>query len=124
MVALAKHCVRLISVNFGGCKRRLTNGVWWHWQNIACTNVIFGGCVQLTDASVMALAEHCPHVTTIYFDNCQRVTDASMLALEERCPYLTNICRHGQSPSRSCWRCYCREHYVDFIHSSQLKLGY
>ena len=45
----------------------------------------FSECDHLTDASVIALAERCPHLADIFFVGCHQLTDASEWALGEHC---------------------------------------
>ena len=75
MKSLAEHCVHLTNVNFGGCDRLSDASVVAlaeHWNTVAhLTNVHFSKCDLLTDASVTALAVHCG-------------TDSTLLALDLR----------------------------------------
>ena len=50
---------------------------------------------NVTDVSVMALAEHCPQLTNIYLDGCTLLTDVSVTALAEHCPGLRYIYLNG-----------------------------
>ena len=59
-------------------------------------SVKFVSCVRITDASVLALAENCPHLTNADFNFCEHLTDASVVALAEHCPHLTSV---------QFWRC-------------------
>ena len=40
----------------------------------------------MTDECVVALAEHCPHLTYVYFGGCEQMTGVSVVALAEHCP--------------------------------------
>ena len=50
---------------------------------------------HITDASVIALANRCHGLTTIILSYCENITDASVMALAERCPGLTRIGLYG-----------------------------
>ena len=49
------------------------------------------GFASLKDASVVAMAEHCPHLTDVDLTSCRRLLDARVVALAEHCPHLTNV---------------------------------
>ena len=46
---------------------------------------------SLTDASVVALADHCPHLISVNFEWCVELTDKSVMAVAEHCPHLTDV---------------------------------
>jgi hypothetical protein len=48
-------------------------------------------CHQLTDASVITLAERCPLLTNVIFFHCDQPTGASVVVLAERCPLLAEV---------------------------------
>ena len=52
------------------------------------------GCTQLTDASITAIANQCPSLTSLNVCGCTQLTDASITAITNQCPSLTslNVC--------------------------------
>ena len=54
-------------------------------------SIDLGGCCNITDTSVVALAEHCPGLTKIDLGYCSNITDTSVVALAEHCPELKEI---------------------------------
>ena len=47
-----------------------------------------GGNVNVTDESIIALAESCPDLSLVRIDGCRRLTDKSVIALATYCPGL------------------------------------
>ena len=54
-------------------------------------------CMKLTDAAIIALAEHCPALIDVNLGECCNLTDAAINALAEHCPALTGVNVSG------CW---------------------
>ena len=46
---------------------------------------------NVTDTSVVALAEHCPGMEEIHLNWCENITDTSVIALAEHCQLLKEI---------------------------------
>ena len=46
---------------------------------------------NITDAAVIALATHCPSLTSINLTCCSNITDAAVIALATHCPSLASI---------------------------------
>ena len=57
----------------------------------AVTIIRLSCCAKITDAAVIAIAEHCPNLTDIYLTDCRKITDAAVIALVGHCPNLTSI---------------------------------
>ena len=55
------------------------------------TTIGLWDCSNITDTSVTALAQNCPGLTEIYLRYCSNITDASVTALAQHCPVLTYI---------------------------------
>jgi hypothetical protein len=53
------------------------------------------GCVDFTDAGVMALATECVLLTSVNFDHCHKLTDASLAVLATNCSGLTHFSVSG-----------------------------
>jgi hypothetical protein len=63
-------------------------------------NVVFVSlkdCSNITDAAVLALAEHCAGIQTISRTGCRNITDAAVLALTEHCAGIQDISLGGCS---------------------------
>ena len=60
-----------------------------HWPGLKMIRL--WGCSNITDKSVVALAEQCPGLKEIWLDECSNITDTSVVALAERCAGLTKI---------------------------------
>ena len=71
---------------------------------------------NLTDASIITLAQHCPELHTIYFTNLKRITDDSILAITKYCTKLTNLnlpgCHHISDLSLSSIIQHCKKHLI------------
>jgi hypothetical protein len=50
-------------------------------------------CRQLTDVSIMSIAQHCPGIEILDVGRCDwsRLTDASILAIADGCPELRSL---------------------------------
>ena len=59
------------------------------------TQINLTGCIHITDTSVIALAEDCPELTWISLDGCIHITGTSLIALAEDCPGLVWISLDG-----------------------------
>ena len=46
----------------------------------------FGGCDNLTDAALIALAGKCPGITHADFCYCYNLTNVAVVALADKCP--------------------------------------
>ena len=44
-----------------------------------------------TDAGIIALATHCPSLTSMDLSHCYNITDAAVIALATHCPSLTSM---------------------------------
>jgi hypothetical protein len=89
VVALAKHCPLLTSIDFSYC---------WQLTNVGAlasctqlTNVNFSECEGVTDADVINLAKHCAKLTSIDFAGCSELTDNAVVALAEHCLLLFSV---------------------------------
>ena len=49
----------------------------------------------MTDAAVVALAEHCPGLTAVDLRRCVNLTDVAEVALDEHCPDLIRVHLEG-----------------------------
>jgi hypothetical protein len=52
-------------------------------------------CSNITDAAVLALAEHCAGIQSINLGGCSSITDAAVLVLAEHCTGIQSIGIHG-----------------------------
>jgi hypothetical protein len=48
-------------------------------------------CKNITNAAVVALAEHCIEIQTIDLNGCSNITDAAAVALAEHCSGVQTI---------------------------------
>jgi F-box/leucine-rich repeat protein 17 len=91
VVALAERCKELTSVEVWD--RRLTDAsvvaLAKHCTHL--TRVSFRWCDRLTDVSVVALAMNCLQLTDVDFGSCGELTDTSVVALAKNCPQLTDV---------------------------------
>jgi len=49
------------------------------------------GCRLLTDSSVIAIADNCPHLVKFYVAHNHNITDVSVMKLAEGCKELTEV---------------------------------
>lgn len=45
-------------------------------------------CTSLTDASMMGVANDCPHLMVLNATRCEGLTDAAIVAIANKCPNL------------------------------------
>ena len=71
---------------------------------------------NLTDASIITLAQCCPDLHTIYFTNLKRITDDSIIAITKYCTKLTSLnlpgCHHISDVSISSILQHCKKHLI------------
>ena len=48
-------------------------------------------CHDITDAAVIAVAEHCPQLTSLNIDRCYNISDAALISLGQHCHGLKSI---------------------------------
>ena len=49
------------------------------------------GCTRLTDQSVTAIAELCPHLIQRILEECRNLTDAAIIEVANKCPMLAQL---------------------------------
>ena len=89
VVALAKHCPLLTSIDFSACKQLTNVGALASCTQL--TNVNFSSCEGVTDADVINLAKLCAKLTSIDFAGCSELTDNAVVALAEHCLLLFSV---------------------------------
>ena len=62
-----------------------------HEKGASLTSLDVSACYKLTDASVVAVAEHCPGLMSLIVYECRNLTDASVVAVAEHCPGLPSL---------------------------------
>ena len=71
--------------------------------HVALTGLDVSYCEKLTDASVVAVAKHCPGLTSLVVSDCKNLTDTSVVAVAELCLGLTSLnvsdCKHFSGAS-------------------------
>ncbi len=55
------------------------------------TKIDLSGCKELTDVSIVNLAEYCKGLTSVNLDSCSKLTDNSIKALAENCKGLIEV---------------------------------
>ena len=58
-------------------------------HKLTCVN--FSSCIDITNITLLALANSCPNLNDIDLGYCHRITDAGIIALVEKCPLLQTI---------------------------------
>ena len=64
---------------------------WAREAGSEARKVDLGGCDEITDAAITALAANCKNLTTINLWSCDKITDAAITALAANCANLTTI---------------------------------
>ncbi|KAH9297302.1 hypothetical protein KI387_028984, partial [Taxus chinensis] len=82
LLALARSCCHLQSLNLGWCDRVTDVGVTGLAQWCPELRAVdLCGCVLITDRSVIALAGNCHHLRSLGLYYCQNITDTAMYSL-------------------------------------------
>eukprot|EP00249_Psilotum_nudum_P017776 c26483_g2_i2 orf=492-1799(+) len=88
LLALAKNCSGLQSLNLGWCERITDAGVTG--LALWCPDlraVDMCGCLLITDRSVIALADKCHHLRNLGLYSCRNITDNAMYSLANSSKY-------------------------------------
>ena len=48
-------------------------------------------CSNLTDESIIAIANHCPELAQLCVWDCENLTDESIIAIANHCPKLAQL---------------------------------
>jgi len=54
-------------------------------------NVNFSSCSAMTNASLVALSSHCPHIIKPDFFNCYKITDEGLVSFIQGCPLIEDL---------------------------------
>ena len=54
-------------------------------------NINIFKCTNITDKSIIEIANMCPLLESLNFLACGEITDTSVIAIKEKCPLLYNI---------------------------------
>jgi len=90
---LANLCPALSDVNIHG-SRRMTDEAVIHLVRTRGSSIRFlyiGSCPLLTDLSVIAIADNCPHLVKLDCSLIDNITDMSVMRLAEGCKELTHV---------------------------------
>jgi ribonuclease HIII len=84
--------VKLTSVELSMCSNLTDAAVVAVAEHCAgLTSLSVAGCKNLTDAAVVAVAEHCGGLTSLNVSYCKNLTDAAVVAVAEHCAGLTSL---------------------------------
>ena len=64
-------------------------GLLQRFTRVTCIDL--RGCARLTDQSIKAIAELCPHVIHLNLERCQNLTDAAIIEVANKCPMLAQL---------------------------------
>lgn len=91
--ALARNChlLRLLHVNVRHNNAAETLSLTSIAQNNPYLEDVQLAYVSINDQSIVALVQHCPHLTTISLDSCHNVTATGLTAIANHCPTLRTL---------------------------------
>jgi len=82
---IAEYCIKLQYIVLSGL-RFDTSVIDMMFRNCNGLKVIFmNGCVELSDNSLIVMANHCPLVKSISLDNCINISDKSVTVVTHLC---------------------------------------
>jgi len=65
--------------------------IWSTQEDETSAHWIFGNGPLLTNDSVIAIADNCPHLVNFVCGNNEHITDVSMMQLAEKCKELIKV---------------------------------
>ena len=90
LIALARGCPKLVSLNLRGCHHITRRGMIALAQGCPqLSSLNLQNCRGITDAAVIALSQECPELSSLNFTWCKQITDAAVIALSKGCPRLS-----------------------------------
>ena len=93
LMTLTLHCPRLTSLVVGGDRGGISyTGVRAISERFGSqlTTIHFSACYNLGDDEIIAVAEHCPHLSTVGFEE-SAITGTGLALLAQHCPRLTSV---------------------------------
>ena len=102
-IALLQRFTRVTCIDLRGCARLTDQSI----EAIAepCPHLIqlaVGGCGNLTDAAIIEVANKCPELAQLDVSGCRNLTDAAIIEVANKCPKLAELhvsCLLYTSPS-------------------------
>ena len=91
IIAIPKHCPRLIAVGFPDSAMTGAGMVALAQHYPRLTSVDFHGCYELTDADMVTFVQHCPLLTRVDISDCAQLTDRAVVTLAEKCKQLALV---------------------------------